>query len=434
MFSGREQELANADVVDQQTVLVDDVDDVQGFAVLAVRPDMVEHVAYGPVLANGHVVRRHQPADRALGIAEQRDRDGAFLWRQEGQQLARRGRGQLFEEHRALVGRHVVEQGRDVFLGHRLEQRFLGVLREILEDGGGILPREHAEHHDLVLEAELGQERRHVARVPIAHHVSQLRVVAGAKDGGQLVGQPGRLANGAERLVALWSVQLLFHLRERRPDDVVVVDVRADGLRRIEPDAMDEIEIAGRERRRMGAEMIGVGASAAVVDDEPNVERLGLGGFLPGVAEQPRLLVGRERGRFADVHIRRSQAQDRRDDGIEDIVRGHDEEAHRAIVPLGQGRDLREHTSLGRRRGRVAEAVGADVDAEQPDGHDHDISIARCLERGGNMRERMRIADGHQHIARANVHLVERGLAGRQDIERVSLFGGAGGRPRGRRL
>ena len=255
----------------------------------------------------------------------------------------------------------------------------------------------------------------------VAHHVAQLRVVAGAKDGRQLVGPPGRLANGAERLVALLAVQLLFHLRERRPDDVVMVDVRSDGLRRIEPDAVDEIEIAGRERRRVRAEMIGVGPSAAVMDDEPDVERFGLGGLLPGVAEQSRLFVRRERGRLADVHVGRAQAQNRRDDGVEDVVRRDDEQAHRAIVPLGEGRDLREHSPLGRRGSRVAEAVGADVDAEQPYRHDDDIAIARRLERGGDMSERMRIANGHEHVARTNVHLVERELGRRQDIECVGL-------------
>ena len=229
----------------KQTLLVDDVDDVERFAVATVLAYVVEDVADRPVLAHGDVVRRHQPADRALGIAEQRHRDGPLLGRQERQQLARRGRRQLLEEHRAVVGRHVVEQRRDVFLGHRLEERFLGVLRQILEDLGGVLARQHAEDHHLVLEAELGQKRRHVDRVAVAHHVPQLRVVAGAEDRRQLVGPPRRLADGRERLVALLAVQLLFHLRERRPDDVVMMDVGSDGLGRVEPDAMDEIEIAG---------------------------------------------------------------------------------------------------------------------------------------------------------------------------------------------
>ena len=383
--------------------------------------DVVEHVADRPVLAHGDIVRRHQPADGALGVAEQRHRDGPLLGREEGQQLARRSRGQFFEEHRAVVGRHVVEQRRDVFLGHRLEERFLGVLGEILEDRGRILAGEHAEHHHLVLEAELRQKRRHVDRVAIAHHVPQLRVVAGAKDGRQLVGPPGRLANGPEGLVALLAVQLLFHLRERRPDDVVMMDMWSDGFGRIEPDAVDEIEIARRERRRVGAEMIGVGPSAAVVDDEPDVERFGPGGLLPRVAEQSRLFVCRERGRLADVHVGRPQAQNRRDDGAEDVVGGDHEETHRAIVPLGEDRDLREHSPLRQRGSRVAEAVGADVDAEQPYRHDHHVSIGWRLERGGHMSEGMRIANEHQHAARTNVHLVEREVARRQDIECIRL-------------
>ncbi len=101
----------------------------------------------------------------------------------------------------------------DVFLGHRLEERLLGVLGEVLEDVGGVLARQHAEHDDLILEAELGQERRHVAGVAIAHHVPQLGVVARAQHRRQLVGPPRRLPDGRERVVALWSVQLLFHLR-----------------------------------------------------------------------------------------------------------------------------------------------------------------------------------------------------------------------------
>ena len=121
------------------------------------------------------------------------------------------------------------------------------VLRQILEDRGSVLPRKHAEHHDLILDAELGQKRRKVAGVPIAHHVAQLRIVAGAKHGGQLVGRPGRPANGGERLVALLSVQLLFHLRECCSDDIVMVHMRPDDLRRVEPDTMNEVEIARGE-------------------------------------------------------------------------------------------------------------------------------------------------------------------------------------------
>ena len=145
------------------------------------------------------------------------------------------------------------------------------LLRQILENLGRVLARQDAEDNDLILDAELGQERGHVAGVAVAHDVPQLSVVAGAKHGRELVGPSRRLADGRERLVALRSVEFLFHLRKRCPDDVVMMDVRANGLGRIQPDAMDEVEIGGGERRRMGADVVRVGTSAAMMDDEPDV-------------------------------------------------------------------------------------------------------------------------------------------------------------------
>ena len=62
----RQQELADPDVVDERTLLVDHVDDVERFAVLAVRSDVVEHLADGPMLPDRHVVGRHQSPDRIL--------------------------------------------------------------------------------------------------------------------------------------------------------------------------------------------------------------------------------------------------------------------------------------------------------------------------------------------------------------------------------
>ena len=49
-----EQELADAHVVDQQPVVVDDVDDVERLAVLPVRADVIEHL-----------LRRSSPRGRA---------------------------------------------------------------------------------------------------------------------------------------------------------------------------------------------------------------------------------------------------------------------------------------------------------------------------------------------------------------------------------
>ena len=87
MVDRRQQELADADVVDEQALFVDDVDDVERFAVLAVRADVIEDLAHGPVLAHRDIVRRHQTPDRPLRIAEQRHGDRALFRRQQRQQL-----------------------------------------------------------------------------------------------------------------------------------------------------------------------------------------------------------------------------------------------------------------------------------------------------------------------------------------------------------
>ena len=166
---------------------------------------------------------------------------------------------------------------------------------------------------------------------------------------------------------------------------------------------------------------IGVGASAAVVDDEPDVERFGVSPRFPRLAEQARLFVGRERGRLADVHVRRAQAQDRGDDRREDVMGRDTSRRTGRSCRSASADDLGQHAPLGRRRRGIAQVVGADVDAEQSNGHDHDVAVARRLERGGQVRERVRVADEHEHAARADVHLVERELVGRKDVERVGF-------------
>ena len=108
---------------------VNDVNDVERFAVLAVRRGCSRALRRRPVLTDRHVVRRHQAADR---IAPDSRAAFAATARSSGvskvRRLPRRRGRQFFEEHRPFVGRHAVEEVGDVFLGHGLEQRLLGVL------------------------------------------------------------------------------------------------------------------------------------------------------------------------------------------------------------------------------------------------------------------------------------------------------------------
>ena len=127
----------------------------------------------------------------------------------------------------------------------------------------------------------------------------------------------------------------------------------------------------------MRAEVIGVGPAAAVMDDEPDVERVRLVGALPRLAEQARLVVGRQRRRLADVDVGRAQPQDRGDDGVEDVAGRHDEQAHRTTDAARPApRPRRAAAARPASAPRRCNVRRRDVDAEQPDRHDDDVAIA----------------------------------------------------------
>ena len=294
-------------------------------------------------------------------------------------------------------------------------------VRQVLEDGRGVLARQHAEDDDLVFDVRSVST---AARSPAC----RLRTMSRSREKsrcahhrGKLVGGPRDLADRAERLVALRAVELLFHLRERRSDDVVVVHVRADGLDGVEPHAMDQIEIARRERRRVRAEVIRVVAPAVVVDDQPDVERLG-----------PRRAPTRRRagapGRrptVARIRRRGLRAAQRTmvATSASNTLRGHDQQVHRAAVALRERHHLREQPPLGRRRRRMAGGVVVDVDAEQPRGHHDHVAIASLLQRRRDVRERVGMAHGDEQVAGPSLDLAERQLGRRQQLERVDVVG-----------
>ena len=147
---------------------------------------------------------------------------------------------------------------------------------------------------------------------------------------------------------------------------------------------MDEIEVAGAERRRMRAQVIGVGATAVVIDDEPDVEAFGLHGLFPRFANQPGLVGRRQRRRFADEDVRRLEPDRGGDDRVEHVVRRHDHQLDRTAVVLAERDDLREQPPLRRAQIAVARAVFiVGVDADQPGRHDDDVAVAAGGPNGG---------------------------------------------------
>ena len=254
----------------------------------------------------------------------------------------------------------------------------------------------------------------------IAGDVAQAREVAGPHRVGELVGRPGRLANRRQRFVALLVGELFFHLRQCCSDYVVMVNLRPDRLDGVEPDAMNQFEIAGTERRRVCAEVIRVGAAAVVIDDETDGERLGFLRRLPRLTHQPRLIGGRQRGGFADVDLRRLQPNH----GRHDRFRRRRATARSSAAPVFPTCSASATTLVNKRRsdgvGAVARgAVFVGIHADDAHRHDHDIAIAGGFEGDGDVRQRVGIANRDQDVARPGIDLPSHQGARRQQLERV---------------
>ena len=66
-----EEQLAGSDIIDEAVIFIDDVDDVQGFAVLAVTSNVIEDVLDGPVGVDGDEVGGHEAADGIGRVLQQ---------------------------------------------------------------------------------------------------------------------------------------------------------------------------------------------------------------------------------------------------------------------------------------------------------------------------------------------------------------------------
>ena len=156
--------------------------------------------------------------------------------------------------------------------------------------------------------------------------------------------------------------------------------------------------------------MIRVGAAAAMVDDQADVESLWFVGAFPGLSEEPRLGFGRERRGFSDEHVRDLQPQDRADRGVRDGIGRHDQQPDRTLDPLSQRDDVRQQPAFVGSRCRHAGAILDDIGIEKAGRHHHDVSIAWRVERGNHMRQQVRIAHRHQHVPGPRLDLMRRQL------------------------
>jgi hypothetical protein len=132
----------------------------------------------------------------------------------------------------------------------------------------------------------------------------------------------------------LWTGELVFHLCQGCANDVVVMHVRPNRLNGVEPHAMNQIEIARGDGRRMRAEMKGIGTAAAMMNHESDVEWRRLVSLLPCLTKHARLVGYREARRFADIDVGRAKTNHRGDNRVDHIARRHDQETHGTTDPL----------------------------------------------------------------------------------------------------
>ena len=168
-----------------------------------------------------------------------------------------------------------------------------------------------------------------------------------------------------------------------------------------------------------------------MVDDEPNVGDRGLDRALPRVAEEPRLIVGRQRLGFADVNLRRPEPQRGVDDRLEHVDGGDDHQTYGAMLALGDGNHRREQPPLVVGRARIDRRIVGHVDADEPHGHRDHVAIARLAQRSRQVRQRVRLAHRHEKIPPTRLHVAQVHVVGGQELEGIESGGVR--RRRGRR-
>ena len=88
-----EQKFSHPHVVDQLAAFIHHVDDVECLAVLTMLAHVIEHRLHRPIFTHRDEIGRHQTADAAFRITEERLGDAPFFRREQFDQLPRRRAG-----------------------------------------------------------------------------------------------------------------------------------------------------------------------------------------------------------------------------------------------------------------------------------------------------------------------------------------------------
>src|SRR4051812_46939960 len=150
-FQRPEQEFTNSNVVNELSLVVDHVNNVDRLAVAPVCADEIEDLLYGPVIGDRDEVGSHEPAHAPFRIIEQLLGYPKLLGREQAKQFFY-GRGRKFlEQGCPVVRRHLVDHPGHILATHRVKESFLVPTAQILKGPTGEGMWDDAEDHHLVL-------------------------------------------------------------------------------------------------------------------------------------------------------------------------------------------------------------------------------------------------------------------------------------------
>jgi hypothetical protein len=136
-------------------------------------------VLHRPILLHLDKIRRHQTPNAVFWITEQRCRHVAFLGREETDQLARRGAWQFLQQRRAIVRRHLIQNGNNLLVCHRPQQFLLFFDPDVFEDVRRERCWKDAKDDHLFVFGKIEDYFGHIGRGPLAKQLPQRAEISG---------------------------------------------------------------------------------------------------------------------------------------------------------------------------------------------------------------------------------------------------------------
>ena len=171
------QEPVERDDTDQVIVVVHDIQ-IEGAFARRRLADVLDRLGHGRVLAHRDELGRHEASGGALGIFEELLDLLGLLLLHELEDFVRSLLRQLLHDVDDLLGRHAVEDARDLDLRERADQLAQGRIVELGEHLARVLRAEQAEEAHLIVARQLADHARHVGGVGVLDEVGEPLVPA----------------------------------------------------------------------------------------------------------------------------------------------------------------------------------------------------------------------------------------------------------------